>query len=269
MNDYKLGVIGGGNMGSAIVGGAVRSGFLAGGEILISEPLDAKRVQLSANLGVTCVDNIPATAGCEKILLAVKPQVMPQIIPIVAANLADDTLIISIAAGLNTKFFDAALNGRGRIVRVMPNTPMLVGEGASAVCSGPRATAADVEWTKKLLTAGGGTVVEVEEKQMDAVTAVSGSGPAYFFYLLEAMIDAGVAEGLSRETATLLAVQTCKGSAVLQNVTGESPEELRRKVTSPGGTTQQAIDVFDAEKTKETMIRAVRAAADKSRLLGR
>lgn len=256
-------------MAAAIVGGAVKSEFLAGGEILISEPLEAKRLELATSLGVTCVDNIPATAACEKILLAVKPQVMPQIIPVIAANIADDTLVISIAAGLNTKFFDAALGGRGRIVRVMPNTPMMVGEGASAVCPGPRATAADVEWTKKLLTAGGGIVVDVDEKQMDAVTAVSGSGPAYFFYMLEAMIDAGVAEGLSRETATLLAVQTCKGAAALQASTNEAPEELRRKVTSPGGTTQQAISVLDEAGAKETITQAVRAAAEKSRQLGR
>jgi pyrroline-5-carboxylate reductase len=269
MNDYKLGVIGGGNMATAIVGGAVRSGFLAGDEILLSEPLDAKRVELATTHGITCVDNIPATAACEKLLLAVKPQVMPQIMPIIAANIADDTLVISIAAGLNTKFFDTALNGKGRIVRVMPNTPMMVGEGASAVCPGPRATSADVEWVKKLLTAGGGIVVEVTEKQMDAVTAVSGSGPAYFFYMLEAMIAAGVADGLSREVATLLAVQTCKGAAALQASTGEAPEELRRKVTSPGGTTQQAISVLDAADAKTTITQAVRAAAEKSRQLGK
>jgi pyrroline-5-carboxylate reductase len=180
----------------------------------------------------------------------------------------DDATVVSIAAGVSTAALDAGLGGQGRIVRVMPNTPMLVGAGMSAVSPGPRAGDEDVRWTCGLFAASGRTVV-VEEAMMDAVTAVSGSGPAYFMYLVEAMTAAGAAEGLPAETALELARQTCLGAGMLMTKTGERPQDLRAKVTSPGGTTQRAIETMEAAGVKDKLVAAVRAAAARSRELGK
>ena len=266
--NYELGVIGGGNMAEAIVGAAVRSGFLPADTIVVADPAAARREKLAGELGVTCVETNDAPACCPRVLLAVKPQVMGDMLQADAKKFRDDALVISIAAGVSTAFFDARLAGRGRIVRVMPNTPMLVGEGASAVCAGPRATRDDVAWTRRLFTSGGGLGVEVKEKLMDAVTCVSGSGPAYFFYFIEAMVEAGVEEGLSPAVALQLATQTCLGAARLLSETHEDPAELRRRVTSPGGTTQRAIETLDAAGVKDGIIAALRACAKRSRELG-
>jgi pyrroline-5-carboxylate reductase len=266
--NYELGVIGGGNMAEAIVGAAVRSRFLSATKIVVSDPAAVRREKLAKELGVTCVESNDAPAGCPRVLLAVKPQVMGAMLDADAKKFRDDALVISIAAGLSTAFFDGRLAGRGRIVRVMPNTPMLVGEGASAVCAGPRATKDDVAWTRKLFTCGGGLGVEVDEKLMDAVTCVSGSGPAYFFYFIEAMVAAGIAEGLTPAVALQLATQTCTGAARLLIETGKDPAELRRRVTSPGGTTQRAIETMDAAGVKDGIIAALHACAARSRELG-
>ncbi|MBN1942282.1 MAG: pyrroline-5-carboxylate reductase [Phycisphaerae bacterium] len=266
--EYELGVIGGGNMAEAILGAAVRSGFLSAEKIVAADPTAARREKLANELGITCVETNDAPAGCPRVLLAVKPQVMGDMLDTDAKHIRDDALVISIAAGLSTAFFDGKLAGRGRIVRVMPNTPLLVGQGASAVCAGPRATKDDLAWTRNLLTCGGGLSVEVDEKLMDAVTCVSGSGPAYFFYLIEAMVQAGVNEGLTSATALQLATQTCAGAAKLLAETGEGPADLRRRVTSPGGTTQRAVETLDAGGVKDKIIAALRACADRSRELG-
>ncbi|MBN1553651.1 MAG: pyrroline-5-carboxylate reductase [Phycisphaerae bacterium] len=266
--DYELGVIGGGNMAEAILGAAVRSGFLSADNIVVADVAAQRREKLTKELGLTCVETNDAPAACPRVLLAVKPQVMGEMLDAEAKKIRDDALVISIAAGLSTAFFDGKLNGRGRIVRVMPNTPMLVGQGASAVSGGPRATKDDVAWTRKLFTCGGGLEVEVDESLMDAVTCVSGSGPAYFFYFIEAMIQAGVEEGLTPQDALKLATQTCAGAAELLAETGEEPAELRRRVTSPGGTTQRAIETMDAKGVKDHIIAALHACAQRSRELG-
>ena len=256
-------------MAEAIVGAAVRSGFLPAGQIVVSDPLPERREKLGGALGVACVEDNAVPAGCGRVLLAVKPQVMGQMLTETANAFGDDALVITIAAGLSTGAIEERLAGRGRIVRVMPNTPILVGEGASAVCAGPRATNDDVNWTKQLFTCGGGLGVEVAEPMMDAVTAVAGSGPAYFFYLIEAMVQAGLDEGLDRDVARQLAAQTCAGAGRLLVETGESPAELRRRVTSPGGTTQRAIETMDAAGVQRKLIDAVRSAAARSRELGK
>ncbi len=267
MSEYEFGVIGGGNMAEAIIGSAVRSGFITPAKIVVSEPVAERREALGKTLGVTCVDDNAIPGACSRVMLAVKPQIMGDVLTTgLAGVITEQTLVISIAAGLPAAFLDEKLQGQGRIVRVMPNTPIMVGAGASAVCPGPRALADDIEWVKKLFAAGG-VVVEVDEKLIDAVIAVSGSGPAYFFYLLEAMVEAGQAEGLDRETATMLAVATCGGAAKLQAQTGEEPSELRRRVTSPGGTTQRAIETLDADDVKASMVKAFRACAQRSREL--
>lgn len=267
MAEYTLGIIGAGNMAEAILRGALRGGVLEAGQVLAAEPRPQRREQLAGELAVATTADNAAAARCARVLLAVKPQVMDEALTSVAGAVGDDATVITIAAGVSTARIDAALAGRGRIVRVMPNTPMLVGAGVSAVAPGPRASDEDLAYVRALL-ATAGSVVDVEEGMMDAVTAVSGSGPAYFFYLVEAMIAAGVAEGLPEGTASMLAGATCAGAGKLLMESGEAPATLRARVTSPGGTTQRAIESLDADGVAGALRKAVRAAAERSRELG-
>ncbi|MBI5722580.1 MAG: pyrroline-5-carboxylate reductase [Planctomycetes bacterium] len=267
MSEYELGVIGGGNMAEAIIGGLTASGFVESRRIIVSDVSAERRAALSRAHNVVCTDDNLVPASAPKVLLAVKPQVMPAVLAQIAPAVRADALLVSIAAGVKTARIDQALGGRGRIVRVMPNTPMLVGAGMAAIAPGPRAGQDDVAWVRRLFLTAGAEVV-VDEAMMDAVTALSGSGPAYFFYLIEAMVEAGTAEGLTKEVALELARQTCLGAGKLLVQTGQAPEELRKKVTSPGGTTQRAIEVKDAAGVKKHLIAAIRAAAQRSRELG-
>jgi pyrroline-5-carboxylate reductase len=244
------------------------SGFLPASAIVASDPADERRRALSEATAIACLADNHVPASCPRVLLAVKPQMMPAVLAGIAPAVRADALVVSIAAGVTTQSIDRSLGGKGRIVRVMPNTPMLVGAGVSAICPGPRAIDADLQWARQLFAASGQVVI-VEEPMIDAVTAVSGSGPAYFFYLIEAMIQAGVAEGLPAAVATQLAVATCAGSAKLLSETGLPPEDLRAKVTSPNGTTQAAIETMDAAGVKNALVKAIRAAAARSRELGK
>ena len=268
MADYQLGVIGAGNMAEAILRGALSAKLIQPTAAVVSDPATERRELLRRQLGVSAVEDNATPAGCERVLLAVKPQVMAAVLTGIAARLRGDALVISIAAGIQTTLVYEQLGGKGRIVRVMPNTPMLVGAGVTALCKGPGATEADLAWAERLFGACGQTV-RVDEPMMDAVTAVSASGPAYFFYLVEAMVAAGVAEGLSERAALQLAVQTCRGAGELLAASGEAPEALRAKVTSPGGTTQAAIESMESAGVKDALVAAVRRAAGRSRQLGR
>jgi pyrroline-5-carboxylate reductase len=268
MADYQLGVIGAGNMAEAVLRGVLKSSFLSHSVIVASDPVLKRRRLLTKELGITCVQDNLIPATCPKLLLAVKPQLMATVLDEVARAVGDEAVVISIAAGVTCRFLDEKLGGKGRLVRVMPNTPMLVGAGMAALAAGPRARPADLRWAEHLFAASGETCI-VDEPLIDAVTAVSGSGPAYFFYLIEAMIEAGVAEGLLPGIAAKLAMQTCAGAAKLLSETGEAPEVLRARVTSPGGTTQRAIETMAAAGVKGKLIDAVRAAAQRSRELGR
>jgi len=267
MIDYELGVIGAGNMAMAILRGVVRSGYLHRDSIVAYDPVMAREQTLAIELGILCARDNTMTGACPHVLIAVKPDVVPQVLGEIRPVVGKDATIISIAAGVRTSFIDDRLDGKGRIVRVMPNTPMLVGVGMSAIAAGPRATNEDVHWTQRLFSASGLTVV-MKEELMDAVTAVSGSGPAYFFYLIEAMTAAGVAEGIDPEVAEMLATRTCIGAGQLLAETHKSPEALRKQVTTPGGTTQRAFETMEAAQVKETLIKAIRAAAERSRELG-
>jgi pyrroline-5-carboxylate reductase len=269
MSEYYLGVIGGGNMAEAMLTGALTGGSLSGSAVLVAEPNEQRRSELASRLGVACTGENPAAAACPIVLLAVKPQVLPGVLAEVAPSVTDRTLVISIAAGITCGSISAGLGGRGRIVRVMPNTPMLVGESASGYCPGPGATEEDLHLVEQFCTAGGGLAVRVDERMMDAVTAVSGSGPAYVFYLVEAMVRAGEIEGLSREQALRLAAQTLIGSGVLLARTGLDPGELRERVTSPGGTTEAALATLNAAGVGESLVQAIRNAARRSRDLAR
>lgn len=253
-------------MGEALVRGVVAAGVIKPGKIVVSDPV-AERRQAMSRIGVCAVEDNLTPAACPQVLLAVKPQVMGEVLEEIAAAVAADAVVTSIAAGVSTSLIDRKLGGKGRIVRVMPNTPMLVGAGMSAISAGPRAGDSELARAQKLFGASGQTVL-VDESMIDAVTAVSGSGPAYFFYLIEAMIEAGVAEGLEAGAAGKLAAQTCAGAAKLLEETGEAPQALRARVTSPGGTTERAIETMDAAGVKEALVKAVRAAAARSREMG-
>ncbi|MCJ7544318.1 MAG: pyrroline-5-carboxylate reductase [Phycisphaerae bacterium] len=267
MAAHELGIVGAGNMAEAIVRGVVRAEVLKAGAIMAADPA-AERRRVLEGLGAACTAHNADAAACPRVLLAVKPQVLPRVLTEIAPAVRPQATVISIAAGVTTAAIDQRLGGRGRIVRVMPNTPMLVGCGASAIAAGPRATPEDLDWTQRLFAAGGITC-RVDEALLDAVTAVSGSGPAYFFYLIEAMVAAGVAEGLPQDVARALASATCTGAGRMLSETGESPQVLRARVTSPGGTTQRAMESLEAAGVMDALIAAVRAAAERSRELGK
>lgn len=265
---YRLGLVGAGNMAEAIVRGALAAGVLPAANITASDPSADRRTLFSTELGVAaCDDNRRVVDASDVIILAVKPQVADEVMAAVGPALGPAKLLVSIAAGVTI----ARLAGRcaegTRIVRTMPNTPMLVGRGMVALSRGPAADDADARLVRDLF-ASCATVLEVPEEKLDAVTAVSGSGPAYFFLLVEALIDAGVAAGLARDEAVTLAEATFAGAAELLSRGDADAPDLRRRVTSPGGTTEAAVESFTADGFVEIVARAVKAAADRSRQLG-
>ena len=264
----ELSIVGAGNMAEALLRGALSAGVLDREGVLVSDPQRQRRELFVRELGVRALDDNRAVADAPRLLLAVKPQTIATVLEEMSPLIWADALIVTIAAGIRTSFLASRLDGRGRIVRVMPNTPMLVGAGTSAICPGPGATDADLDWVEKLFAACGRTV-RVEEEMMDAVTAVSGSGPAYFFYLVETMVAAGVAEGLSEAVAMQLAVETCRGAGELLARSRQRPEALRAKVTSPGGTTQAAIESMESAGVRAALVAAIRRAAERSRELGK
>ncbi len=264
---YELGIIGAGNMAEAIVRGAVAAGVVRADDILAADPSEARRA-LFAELGATVTErNAHVIAESRRVLIAVKPQVFATMADDLSAA-RDDQLLVSIMAGVpHVKL--AAAAGAGRpIVRVMPNTPLLVGCGMSALS--PSATVSDSQlaWAHQLFGAAG-EVVTVDESLMDAVTAVSGSGPAYVFYLAEAMTEAAKQLGLADADAAKLTQQTMFGAAKMMVETGVDPAELRRRVTSPGGTTQAAIERLESQGVSQALVAAVRRAAERSAELGR
>jgi pyrroline-5-carboxylate reductase len=266
---YALGVIGAGNMAEAIVRGVMRAGLLTPDRVIAADINPQRREIFAKELHVRAVHE-PADAArdADVLLLSVKPQHMNDALSGIGEVMSDATLIISIAAGVTTKYIQTHLGRdvRWRIVRAMPNTPMLVGEGVVAIAPGANATAADLEQARRVFSAAA-QVIDVREDQIDAVTAVSGSGPAYFFYLVEQMIRAGVELGLSIEQASILATRTAAGAAKMLTETGETPAELRRKVTSPAGTTHAAISHMDAHNWARVTIDAIKAAAHRGREL--
>ena len=267
MTQHEFGVIGAGNIAEALLRGVMDAELLRPDVVVASEPNADRRRHISQSLGIECVEDNTVPAKCNKVLLAVKPQVLPAAAKEIAPLILPGTLVISIAAGISTALIDRLLGGRGRIIRVMPNMGLLVGAGISAVAAGPRARGEDVTYVAELFAACGKSLL-VTEEQMDAVTAVSGSGPAYVFYLAEAMAQAGVAEGLDERTAAELVARTIDGAAKLLTMTSAGPAELRAKVTSPNGTTQRAIETMQAGAVFETLVAAIRAAAARSRELG-
>ena len=264
----RIGFLGAGNMAEALARGLLAADPSLGGRTIAGDKSAQRRRVFEDDLAVHATgDNREVAREADVLVIAVKPQNVHELFEEVGGLIGKDHLVLSIMAGIRTGAIEARCGDGARVVRAMPNTALLVGEGASAVAPGRCARGADLSDARAILECAG-QVVEVDEHVLDAVTALSGSGPAYFFYVIEALVDAACDEGLDRETALALACQTMRGAAALLCGIRETPEELRRRVTSPGGTTAEAIRVFDEAGLKDTLKRAVSAAARRSRELG-
>jgi len=264
-----IGFIGGGNMAEALIKGIVAAEIYAPENVLVSDIRGEQLEFLADNYGVTAAgSNSELTVKVETVVLSVKPQNMIDVLEGVKDSIGPETLVISIAAGITVANLAAVL-GEIAIIRVMPNTPALIGEGASALFANERARPL-LEKATSIFSSVGRAVVVDDEDLIDAVTAVSGSGPAYYFLLMEEMIKSGVELGLSESVARDLVLQTAKGAGLLAaeaDRNGESPAQLRRKVTSPGGTTEAALKVFAANNFSRLVSDALKAAHDRGREL--
>ena len=266
----QISFIGGGNMAKAIIGGLKTNGF-AMQAINVIEPETEKRAQLSAEYGVQNADKYVEKVGTkttsEIILLAVKPQQLHSVCQQLAPKLSTQ-LVISIAAGIRSADISRWLNGYTAIVRVMPNTPAQIQAGVSALYAMPNVTSEQRKQANHILSAVGLTLWLNDEAKMDAITAISGSGPAYVFYFIEALAEAAVALGLQPEEANQLALETFAGASLLAKKSAENVKTLRAQVTSKGGTTEQGILALEAGNVKKIILQAATAAAEKSRALG-
>jgi pyrroline-5-carboxylate reductase len=261
--------IGAGNMAEAIARGILRATLYQRSDVFAADPNPDRQRLFNEDLRVTCTaDAREAAAKGDVVMLAVKPFVMGEALSQIAPALKPQALIVSIAAGISCAFIEKELGGNRRVIRVMPNTPMLAGKGMSALSRGSHASEQDLIAAERIFSAAGKTV-RVPESAMDAVTAVSGSGPAYIFYLTEALAKAGAAAGLTELQASQLARETVIGAAALLAQSRDSPEDLRRKVTTPKGTTQAAIEALQAGDFEGLMTKAIAAAAKRSRELGK
>lgn len=266
LKNKKIAFIGAGNMGEAMIRGLLKAGLSAPSDIIAADLRAEHLAGLKASLHVTTtVDAVEAAAMAQIVVLAVKPQSFSDLLPKLRVN--GSQLVISIAAGLRLDKLKAQL-GNVPLIRVMPNTPGLLGQGASAYCLGGTAGAAHAEDAEALLGCLG-IVLRVSESQMDAVTALSGSGPAYLFLFMEAMQAAGEKLGLDAETSFKLAAQTIKGAAAMIEKRDDTPARLREKVTSPGGTTAAALKAFEDAGFRDIVLKAMTAARDRGIELGK
>jgi len=263
----RLGFIGAGKMATALARGFVAEGLTCGDQIAAHDPVPAASAAFAAACGGRVVDSNRAAAAADVILLAVKPQQMHEVLNDLRGQVADK-LVISVAAGVTLAALSDGLGPAVRIVRVMPNTPCLVGRGASAYALGAAATPADAELVSTLLGAVG-RAYALDEKLLDAVTGLSGSGPAFVYLMIEALSDGGVRMGLPRDVALGLAAQTVAGAAEMVLATGKHPAVLKDEVTSPGGTTIAGLQALEAGALRGTLIAAVEAAARRSYELGK
>jgi pyrroline-5-carboxylate reductase len=267
LKEKKIAIIGGGKMGSIIAQGLISRKIISGKDITVTD-IDADRLEfISSSMGLQVSGkNKETVKNADVIILAVKPQNMAQTLQEIAPAVNKSKTVLSIAAGITTGFVEGYLAKGVRVIRVMPNTPALAGAAATAVAKGTNATAADITLARTIFDAVGITV-EVEEKLMDAVTGLSGSGPAYCFVIIEALSDAGVQMGLPRELALRLAAQTMLGSATLCLQGDKHPAQLKDMVTSPAGTTAAGLQALEDGKIRATLISAVEAATKRSKEL--
>ena len=268
----KLGFIGGGRMGEALIQGILKSGIISAENLLITDPVAERREYLTATYGVSTFDSsedVNIWSNCATVILAVKPQIMKDVLLAAKSNINNSHLLISIAAGIKSSFIDTNLSGcKCRIIRVMPNTPAFVLEAISALSAGPRVTKSDMDTAVTIFDSIGKSVV-LDEKYFDAVTGLSGSGPAYVFTFIEALIDGGSKVGLNKSDAELLAMQTVLGSVKLAMSSKESPAQLRDMVTSPGGTTVAGLQKLEAAGFNDIIMDAIKAATERSKELGK
>lgn len=264
----QLGVIGAGNMGEALLRGVLHGGLIAAERVVASARTEARLAHLSGALHVrTTLDNGAVVDASDVVVLAVKPQVLEEVLATLAGRFRADQIVISVAAGITTATIEQAIGVEAAVLRAMPNTPALVGEGASAYCRGRWASAEHALVTQAILDSVG-IAVEVDEPLMDPVTAVSGTGPAYIFYTLEAMIAGAVALGIPDPLARRLVKQTVLGAARLVMDAGEEPDQLRARVTSKGGTTQAAITHLQQNGYADVVQAAIAAACARAHELG-
>lgn len=263
----RLAIVGGGGMGEAIAKGLLDSGALQLDNLVIAEPSERRRVELEAGHGITCVaQGSEAVSGTDIVILAVKPQVIDSVVESLAMRLGG-VLVVSIAAGVTTARLESLLPLGTAVVRVMPNTPAMVGEGMSVVSGGAEATGEHVDLVRALFAEIGKAVV-IEERYQDAATAISGCGPAYVALMVDALARAGVRHGLARAVAQELAVQTVRGTAGLLDATGQHPEQLIDNVTSPGGTTIAGLEALEALGFRTALAEAVTASVERAKELG-
>jgi pyrroline-5-carboxylate reductase len=262
---HPLAILGAGVMGETVLSGLLRAGWHAD-QIVATDRRLERQHELTARYGIKMLENTEAVAEAETVILVVKPQDMSDLLSEIAESIKPGTLVVSLAAGVDTTFIESRLPEGVAVVRVMPNTPAQVDEGMAAISPGSHSTQDHLDRVTEILSATG-RVITVPERYQDAVTAISGTGPAYLFFVVEAMIEAGVHLGLPRDTATELVVQTMLGSAKLLRETGEHPTVLRERVTSPGGTTAAAVRQLEDHKVRAAFLRAMEAARDRSREL--
>jgi len=261
----KIGVIGLGNMATAMIGGIIKAGLVAPSDITGSDYSGEQAKKAADAFGINAVtDNAKAIEGADYIIMAVKPQIYEAVLPQIKEAISEKQVLISIAPGKSLSYLADRLNKGQKIVRLMPNTPALVGEGCTGVCKNENVSAEEFDFVLKLLSSFG-KAYEVKENQMDAVVAVSGSSPAYVFMLIDAMADGAVAEGLDRATAKQMAAQAVLGSAKMVLETGKHPGELKDMVCSPAGTTIEAVAVLEEAGFRGGIIDAMKACADRSR----
>lgn len=258
----RIAILGAGVMGETLLAAILASGHAAA-DVVISEKREDRAAELREAYAVEVTGNSEAVADADVVLLVVKPQDIPSVLAEIAPSVRAGATVVSLAAGIRIDTLESALPDGVAVVRAMPNTPALVGEGMFGISPGSSCTGDQLAAVTGLLEAGGKVVV-VDEAKQDAVTAVSGSGPAYVFYLAEAMITGGIEAGLDEPTARILAAQTLVGSAKLLSESDETADELRRRVTSPNGTTAAAIQTFDDRGVKDALTAGVLAAAARS-----
>jgi len=255
-------IIGAGVMGETLLSGLVRAGRPVA-ELLVGEKRPERARELEEKYAVSVVSNLDATRRADTLALVVKPQDMAAVLDEIGPEVRPGQLVVSLAAGITTAYLESRLPEGTPVVRVMPNTPALVDEGMAAIAAGSHCDDSHLAIAEDLLGSTG-RVLRVPEKQMDAVTAISGTGPAYVFFVVESMIEAGVHLGLPRVTATDLVVQTLVGSAKMLRETGTHPVVLREQVTSPGGTTAAALRELEVHKVRAAFLAAMEAARDRS-----
>jgi pyrroline-5-carboxylate reductase len=258
-------IFGAGVMGETLLSGLIRAGRPVD-DIVVTERRPEKVEELQTKYGVSVVSNIEAASTADTLVFVVKPQDMGALCDEISAHVRPGAMVVSLAAGITTEFLESHLPTGVPVVRVMPNTPALVDEGMAALSAGEHCDEAHLDEAEALLRAVG-KVVRVPEKYQDAVTAISGSGPAYIFYIVEAMIEAGVVLGLPRATASELVIQTVYGAATMLRETGEHPSVLRENVSSPAGTTVAALRELDDHKVRAAFITALEAARNRSQQL--